>query len=55
MVKGTHFSKWFKNDQGELKRYAEWKKICTTTLATLYLPFSYPYLRAGVCFHGFYR
>lgn len=27
MVKGTHFPKWFKNDKGELKRYAEWKKI----------------------------
>lgn len=27
MVKGTHFPKWFKNEKGDLKLYAEWKKI----------------------------
>jgi hypothetical protein len=27
MVKGTHFPKWFINDDGMLKTYSEWKRI----------------------------
>lgn len=29
MVKGTHFPKWFLNDKGDLRTYAEWKNLWT--------------------------